>query len=146
MHDWDSQLRELLEEYKPKEDEPLRTARRPAGKQLLIERWTLPGGRSTYRSQVDFWLSTLHHFLEDTGSDIRWFEGLAYQSVFVELEPMEFQAEYRELQQRLILPPLETVFLTKAYRALQGKVVSYLGQTEDGDWWSGTFGPCYFGD
>ncbi len=145
-HDWDLQLRELLEEYKPREEEPLRAARRPAGKQLLIERWTLPGGHSVYTSPIDFWLSTLRHFLEDTGSDIRWFEGLAYQSVFEELEPAEFQSEYRQLQSRLILPPQDTVFLTTAYRALGGKVTSYLGQTEDGDWWSGTFGPCYFSD
>lgn len=146
MHDWDIKLRELLEEYKPREDEPLRAARRPAGKHLLIERWTTPGGKSEYSSLLDFWLSTLRHFLEDTGSDIRWFEGLAYQSVLVELEPGEFQTEYKALQQRLILPPPETVFLTRAYRSLNGKVISYLGQTEDGDFWSGTFGPCYFGE
>ena len=83
--DLDAQLLELIEDYRPRRDEPVRRARRPAGPDIMIERWTLPGGESSYRSLLDFWLASLHGFLLDSGSDARWFEGLAYQSKFEKL-------------------------------------------------------------
>lgn len=141
---FDEQLLELIEDFKLREEEPIRTARRPAGEQVLIETWTLPEGKSEYASLLDFWLSSLYGFLEDSGSDVRWFEGLAYQSRFVRLECEEFRTEYRALQQRLTLPPLETVFLTTAYRVLDGRLISYMGVNEDGDFWSATYGPGHY--
>jgi len=142
--DLDQQLIELIEDYQPREDEPVRCARRPAGTDVLVERWTLPDGKPSYDSLLDFWLSSLYGFLADSGSDSRWFEGLAYQSRFVELTPGEFRSEFRALQQRLTLPPPETIFLRKAYRVLDGRLISYMGVTEDLDYWSGTFGPGHY--
>jgi hypothetical protein len=142
----DDQLLELIEDYKVREDQPVRTARRPAGSRILIERWTLPDGESCYSSILDFWLSSLYGFLQDSGSDTRWFEGLAYQSKFEQLLGDSFRSEYWLLQQRLTLPPPETITLETAYRVLNGRLLSYLGTTPDGAYWAGTFGPGYFGD
>lgn len=141
---FDEQLLELIEDFKPQEDLPIRRARRPAGEQILIETWTRPDGKEAFKSLLDFWLASLHEFLDDSGSDIRWFEGLAYQSRFVRLESREFRQEYRALQDRLTLPPPETIFLIEAYRVLDGRLISYMGVTEDQDFWSATFGPGHF--
>ena len=113
---------------------------------IMIERWTLPGGESSYRSLLDFWLASLHGFLLDSGSDARWFEGLAYQSKFEKLSSDAFRHEYRELQQNLTLPPPETISLRTAYRVLDGRIVSYMGVTPENDYWSGTYGPGHFGE
>lgn len=141
----EAELLELIEDYRVRQDEPVRMARRPAGKGVLIERWTLPGGDAEYRSLLDFWLSSLYSFLKDSGSDARWFEGLAYQSRFVALTPGEFRREYRELQQKLILPPPETIELESAYRVLDGRVISFMGVTWERQYWTGTFGPGHYG-
>lgn len=140
------QLLELLEHFKARTQEPVVSARRPAGERVLIETWTRPHGKSTYTCLMDFWVHALFRFLEDSGSDRQWFEGLAYQSKFVDLTPKDFHGEYRELQQELILPPPETIWLNKAYRVLNGRIVSYMGLTEENEFWTGTFGPCYYGD
>lgn len=142
----DEQLLLLLEDFKPRQEEPVRSARRPAGQRMLVESWTSPGGTESFVSLLDFWTRALYRFLEDTGSDVRWFEGLAYQALFQELTPQRFFEEYRELQHRLTLLPPETVGLLQAFRVLDGRVISYMGLTAEGDFWAGTFGPCYFGE
>ncbi len=38
----------------------------------------------------------------------------------------------------------ETIFLIEAYRVLDGRLISYMGVTEDQDFWSATFGPGHF--
>jgi hypothetical protein len=142
----DTQLLELIEDYKSRKDEPVRTVRRPAGRKVLVERWTLPGGEARYLSLLDFWLASLQGFLEDSGSDKRWFEGLAYQSRFVSLSGAEFVNEYRSLQQCLTLPPPDTISLQEAYLVLDGRITSFMGVTPEGDYWAGTFGPGYYGE
>lgn len=142
----DTHLLDLLEDFHPLEDSPIRCARRPAGKRVMTETTTLPGGETQFRGLAHFWMESLYGFLRDSGSDVRWFEGLAYQSDFMELTPAEFHNEYRALQQReLTLPPQETVELSKAFRVLQGRLFSYTGVTIDGEYWAGTLGPSHCG-
>lgn len=143
---FDDQLLELIEDFKAREDLPLRKARRPAGANILIETWTEPDGKGAFKSLLDFWLASLYGFLGDSGSDIRWFEGLAYQTRFVTLSCGEFRQEYRRLQERLTLPPPETIFLVESHRVLDGRVISYMGVNEDRDYWAATFGPGHFAD
>lgn len=142
----DDHLLELLEDYRPLQDNPSRSVRRPAGKLVLIETFAAPEAQKQFRGLTHFWLEAVYEFLQNSGSDVRWFEGLAYQSVFEELTPSEFHRQYRGLQQdKLTLPPPETVELGMSYRVLQGRLVSYLGVTVDDEYWSGTLGPSHCG-
>ena len=140
----DQHLLELLEDFHPMKDNPSRSVRRPAGELVLIEASSPPAAQSEFRGLTHFWMEAIHRFLDQSGSDVRWFEGLAYQSVFTKLTPTAFHQEYRALQQKhLTLPPPETVELTLAYRVLQGRVISYLGITLDEEYWAGTLGPSH---
>lgn len=140
----DSHLIELLEDYRPMTDRPLRSVRRPAGDHVLVECFALPEGRDRFLSLAHFWIESLDSFLNDSGSNAEWLEGLAYQSRFQALEPGEFFVEYRALQQnRLTLPPPETTRLSTAYRTLQGRLFGYCGITEDKEMWSAVFGPTH---
>ena len=140
----DQQIIELIEEFHVKEDILIRSARRPAGSKILIETRTYEDGNSGFLGLADFWLHGLHHFLEDTGSDPKWLEGLAYQSLFKELSAGEFLRSFGEINERLTLPAPTVVELRIAYRVLDARVVSYCGETHDGYYWCGTFGPHYF--
>lgn len=141
---FNQQILELLEEFKPRDEEPVRSARRPAGESLLIETQTYDSGTSFYLGLADFWLHALSRFQQDSGSDELWLRGLAYQSDFSERDADQFLKEYSAIQQRLTLPPPEIIELQKAYRVLQGRVISYCGITSDGEYWAGTYGPGYF--
>ena len=140
----DQLILEVLEDFKPLEDSPTRRARRPGTGHVLIEVQSLEGGRSAYRSLADFWVHSLYHFLEDTGTKREFFEGTAYQSQFRRLSPAQFWNDFSDLQNQLTLPPPGMVELREAFEVLTGRVKSYAGVTLEGDYWSGTFGPTYY--
>lgn len=135
-----------LEAFKVKESEPIRSARRPAGDHILIETRTIEPKLEPYTSLVDFWLHALFGFLEDSGSTIEWFEGLAYQAQFRNLPPQAFKEHYQQVTDRLILPPPVLPEISEAHLLLNGRVKSFMGFDEDGLCWAATYGPCYFSD
>ena len=135
-----------LEDFKPKESQPVRSARRPAGDHILIETRTTEPALGPYTSMVDFWLHALHGFLQDSGSKVEWFEGLAYQAQFRSLEPAQFSQAYQQVAEQLILPPPNLPEISEAHLLLNGRVKSFMGVDEDGLYWAATFGPCYFSD
>ena len=137
------QLLELLEDFRPRDVESIRRARRPARGKMLLEITTYDKGRQDYISLTDFWLHAVRHFITDSGSKEEFFEGVAYQANFESLSAAEFEGEFRKVQDELTLPPPGIVELQNAYRVLRGRVVGYAGITTDGEYWSGTFGPSF---
>ena len=140
----EQQIVSMIGDYKLREDEPIRRAKRPADGKILVEVTTQPGGTSEYKGLSDFYLCALLTFVEDTGSDRIWFEGLAYQSLFHRLGREDFLLSYEAILQKLTLPPPGVIELQKSYRSLSGRVDAFCGVTSDGDYWAGIFGPSYF--
>ena len=134
----------LIENFRLRENEPIRKARRPADGKVLVEVITKPGGTTAYKGLSDFYLSALLTFVGDSGSARIWFEGLAYQSLFHRLGREDFLESYGSILQELTLPPPGIIELQKAYRSLSGRVNAFCGVTSDGEYWAGIFGPAYF--
>lgn len=117
-----------------------RSARRPAGRHLLVEIETDPEEEPGFEELAEFWLVALWRFLEDSNQNHLAFEGLAFQAQAEPLSPTQFAQLYGGVRAHLILtPPQGAIDLRQAYRVLQGRLTSFAGVTRQGAFWSGFF-------
>lgn len=129
--------------FEPPGEVHLRSARRPAGRHLLVEIESDPEEGNPFCGLADFWLAALWRFLEDTHQNHLAFEGLAFQALAEGLSLGHFERLYADLRAHLILAPLRGVELRQAYRLLQGRLLSFAGVTHQGTFWSGFFQANY---
>lgn len=139
----DQDLLYQLGVFDPDGTDDLRTVRRPAGEDLVLEflpkeSWSRDGGLAV------FWLATLWRFLEDCHQRTDAFEGLAFQAMAERLDARMFENLFERVRARLTLPPLQGVELREAYRVLNGRVTSFAGMTTDGEMWASFHQPQVF--
>lgn len=133
----DQDLLDRLGVFEPSGAEGLRAARRPAGADLLVEFEVKSGCQ--HDDLAAFWLASLWRFLEDSRANTDAFEGLAFQALAQPLNAAEFAEAYGPIRARLTLPPPYPIELRRAYRVLNGRLVSFAGLNSDGEMWAGFF-------